>query len=119
MISRFSNIIKFDLQSFFEDYLTFITQDKQLITDYYTKGVLYPKSSFDLLKKLLNNSKIINAKISSNREYLINLSDFEVVDKIEEVINCIEIIDNYSRWLRSSLFKGKFKPKSKTRLLDL
>ena len=109
MIGRVSNIIKFDVQSFFEQFIVFATQHRQLISDYYTNGIVYPKSSFDALATLKSYSKIISEKISSNRDYLTNFSDFEVVDKIEEVNHTLEIIDNYSRWLRSSLFKGRFK----------
>jgi len=117
MISNFSNIIKYNLQKFFEDYIIFITQHKQLITNYYTKGEVYPKKSFDLLSELINQSKTIISKISINREYLINFSDFEITDRIEEIIHCIEIMSNYSRWLRSSLFKGKFKQKAEINVI--
>lgn len=109
MISRFSNIIKVDVQSFFDDYILFMTQHKQNISDYYSRGTTYPKTSFDLLETLKMNFKIISQKISSNRETLTNFSDFEVVDKIEEINHSLEIIDNYSRWLGSSMFNGKFK----------
>lgn len=109
MITRVSNIVKINLQKFFEDYVMFITQGKQYITDYYIKNTTYPKSSFDALYSLKKESRIILDKISSNRDYLINFSDFEVVDQLETVIHCLEIIDNYSRWMRSSLFNGKFK----------
>ena len=109
MIVRVSNIISFNLQLFFEDYLTFVTQHKSLISNYYTKGTSYPKTSFDLLYSLKSRAKLILEKISIKRDYLENYSDFEVVDQIQDVIHCLEIIDNYSRWLKSSLFKGKFK----------
>lgn len=109
MITRFSNIINFNLQSYFEDYLVFMTQHKQLISKYYSQGDNYPKSSFDLFDNLKSRSKLIIEKISIKRDYLINFSDFEVVDQIENTIHCLEMIENYSRWLKSSLFKGKFK----------
>lgn len=109
MIKHVSDIIDFNLQSYFEDYLVFMTQHKQLISKYYTQGDSYPKTSFDLFDNLKNRSKLILEKVSIKRDYLVNFSDFEVIDQIENIIHCLELVENYSRWLRSSLFKGKFK----------
>lgn len=109
MIIRVQNIINYNLQSFFEDYLTLMTKHRQLISSYYTNGTIYPKSSFDFLGDLRNRSYIILEKIASNRDSLSNFSDFEVVDAIESIVNSFDILDNYSRWLRSSLFNGKFR----------
>lgn len=109
MISRVEKILEYSLQKFFEDYIAFMTTHKQTISDYYTQDINYPKTAFDTLFDLKNRSSIILEKISSSRDSLVNFSDFEVVDNIETVIHSLEIIENYSRWLRSSLFKGRFK----------
>ena len=40
---------------------------------------------------------------------LTNYSDFEIIDYFEDCVASLQMMDNYDRWLRSSLVKGKFK----------
>lgn len=109
MITRVSEILRVDLKTFFQDYVDFISQYRQSLTDYYLKGTSYPKTAFDTLSDLKKRTQAIYSSITSFRSQLTQFSDFEVIDKFEMIVHTLEILENYSRWLRSSLFKGQFK----------
>lgn len=112
MIERVSNIIGISISDFFLRYINFIDSQQQLIKDYYTVESSYPKESFDLLDSLLRDCELIYNKISSNRSRLTQFSDFEVISKFEDVVHVLSIVNNLSRWLRSSMVNGRFKNKT-------
>lgn len=109
MRKTFSNIIGIDIKSFLNDCLNFIESYNQTLIDYYESGTDFPKTAFDTLDSLSRTLQDITHKISINRNQLTLLSDFEVVDSLENFKSFFLTIENYSRWLKSSLVSGKFK----------
>lgn len=117
MVNRVSNIIGIDISGFFLKYINFIDSQQQQIRDYYTIETPYPKESFDLLDLLLRDCELIYSKVSGNRSRLTQFSDFEVIDKFEDVVHALSIINNLSRWLRSSMINGRFKNKTEVNFI--
>lgn len=109
MRRTFSNIIGIDIKSFFNECLTFVELYNQTLVDYYESGTDFPKNAFDMLDSLSKKLQDISLKISINRDQLTLLSDFEIVDSLENFKSFFSTINNYSRWLRSSLVSGRFK----------
>lgn len=106
---KFSNKIGFDVKTFLEESLYLIQDGQASFVSYYTQGSEFPKDFFDLLDKLLSQTKTIYRKIAINREAFDNYIDFIIFDQIEDFVSMFNLINNYSRWLRSSIIKGRFK----------
>lgn len=109
MLSDISKILSIDVQQYLTDYTNFVNLYNQSLIDYYTAEAEYPKTSFDELDKLLRTSLLIYQQIPICRTSLNSYFAFETMDVIEDVISSLQTIDNYSRWLRTSFVKGRFK----------
>lgn len=108
MIS-FANKIGYDIKTFFEEGLELMRVHHSNIVDYFVKEGDFPKEAFSLLDKLENKSQIIYSKLRNNRNKLNNFLDFVIFDQIEDFISVFRSIQNYSRWYKSSIIKGRFK----------
>lgn len=110
MVSRVSYILDIDVEKFLSSYLEFLNLDNQKLKDFYSNKITYPKGSFDSLKNLLNLSSLLYQKIKEKRDLLTDFSDFEVILSVEEAIHGLNIINNYSRWMRSTVVNDKYIP---------
>lgn len=109
MLSDISKILNFDLKKFFESYVDFIDSYNQELIKYYTLEGEYPKEGFDTLDSLLLDCVSIYEKINNFRDSLEDYYSFVILDKFEDCYHSLEIINNYSKWLRTSFVKGRFK----------
>lgn len=110
MVSRVSYILGVNIESFLSDYVDFLTLDNQRLRDFYSNRNTYPKTSFDSLSNLLNISSLIYQKIKEKRDLLTDFSDFEVITSVEDAIHGLNIINNYSKWLGSTVINDKYIP---------
>ena len=101
--------INFDVKGFLEDSLVLLQDYQSKLVSYYTNDGDFPKDAFDLLDKLELQVNQIYNKVKVNRSALNKFSDFVVFDQIEDNASIFRVIDNYSRWLRSSTIKGRYK----------
>lgn len=108
-VERVAKLINFDLQGFFQDFVSLVSSYQQDIVYYYTNGGDYPKTGMDLLESLVKKVPVVYQKVSQGRNMLTNYSDFKIIDYFEDCVTSLQMMDNYDRWLRSSLVKGKFK----------
>lgn len=108
-MKTFSEKIGFDIESFFNDNFSLLQEYQPVLAEYYTKEGEFPKKAFDLLDQLEFNSDLIYRKIQENRYKFDNCSDFEIFDQIEDFISLYRMIENYSKWYRSSTIKGRYK----------
>lgn len=90
-------------------FISFIENDEPIIYSYYCDNRNYPRESFLALDALYKEIKDTITEIKSNRNTLNNFKYFEFLDYLEDCLLCLENINNYSRWLRSSIIKGRSK----------
>lgn len=103
------DIISVDVESYFNDFISFVSKYQQTITDYYTQQSSYPKEALDKLSELVKNREKIYEDITSHRDLFNEFKYFEILDSLEDSFHILDIFQNYSRWLRSSVVNGKFK----------
>ena len=101
--------INFDVRGFFENSLILLQDYQSRLVSYYTNDGDFPKDAFDLLDRLESEVKQIYSKVKVSRSALDKFSDFVVFDQIEDFASTFRVIENYSRWLRSSTIKGRYK----------
>lgn len=111
------NIINIDVKSYFNDFISFVSQYQQSIIDYYTTESSYPKKAFDNLQELLVIKNKVYEEISSHRNLLNEFKYFEIVDALEDSFAVLDTFQNYSRWLRSSMVNGKFKESTEVNII--
>jgi hypothetical protein len=104
-----SKIISIDLESYFNDYAEFVSQHNQTLVEYFSKETTFPKFEFDKLDELINRTFEIKRSLSLHKSRLSSYFCFEILDSVETVDSALQLINNYSRWLRSSFVKGRFK----------
>lgn len=88
---------------------SFIENEEPIIYSYYCDDCSYPRESFLLLDSLYEEVKTSIEKIKASRNTLNNFKYFEYLDYLEDCLLCLENIINYSKWLRSSIIKGRNK----------
>lgn len=109
MRKTFSNTIGVDVKSLLNDCLKFVSSYNQTLIDYYESGTSFPKTAFDTLDSLTSRMQDIYQKVPIVRVQLNSLADFEVFESLENYMVLFNTMNNYSRWLKSSLVSGRFK----------
>lgn len=87
----------------------FIENDEPIINSYYCEDRSYPRESFIVLDALYEDIKNAISDIKLNRNTIDNFKYFECLDYLEDCLLCLDNINNYARWLRSSTIKGRSK----------
>lgn len=108
-MENFSDKIQMNIDSFFQESLQLLQDYQPDLVKYYSNEGDFPKKAFDLLDRLENFVSLIYQKVRQNRNNFNNLSDFVVFDQIEDFVSAFRMIENYSKWLRSSVIKGRYK----------
>lgn len=111
-MNDFSEKIKIDINGFFQDSLRLLQEYQPSLIEYYSNGGEFPKDAFDLLDKLELQVNSIYQKVKQNRNNFNHYFDFVVFDQIEDFASIFRMIENYSKWLRSSVIKGRYKSTS-------
>ena len=105
----FSERLGYDIQAFLLKSLDLVQNYQTELMNYYTEEGVFPREAFLLLDKLETEATQIYNKVRINREKLTNYMDFVIFDQVEDFVSVFKTIENYSRWLRSSTIKGRFK----------
>jgi len=103
-ISDFVKITGYDIYSLIDYYVAFIEVDSRKIIDYYAGNFRVADSvAFSKLDILLTEAKKVEEIFYLNRESFINIADWNLLDKIEDIIKSLEIIKKSSKFLRSPI----------------
>ncbi len=111
IVTSFSQITRYNLSQYLDDYVNFIDNERLNIFDYYSGNVLKPKqSSFDELARLIEESRKVNSLLDLHRERMANTEFWELVDTLTQMQESLSTVDNSSKWLRSVITKNNFSP---------
>lgn len=110
ILDRFKEITKYDIGSFFQDYISFVEIDYPNIANYY-QGVSdsVPKDSFNVLSGLIEEQGKAIDVIILNASSLDNYQYWALTEYVEDIGGALQTADNASKWLRSNLTKDGYK----------
>lgn len=108
MNKSLSDILGIDVRQFLQDSVDFVNTYNQILIDYLSDGKQYPRDAYVTLDNLISRYDQIARRIAINRHQIEGLWNFQVVDQIENMRSIFRVFDNYSRWMRSSIVKGRF-----------
>lgn len=108
MMKSLSDILGIDIRQFLQDSVDFVNNYNQVLIDYLSNGEQYPRDAYITLDNLIARYDQIIKKIGTNRRQIEGLWNFQVIDRIEDMRSLMRIFENYSRWMRSSIVKGRF-----------
>ena len=111
IVSRFEEVTRFSLSTYFNRYVDFISIDRGNILDYYSGKLKRPNQrSFDRLTALMKDAEKINSLIDIHRDRLRDAEYWELIDLLSQVEESLNTISNASKWLRSIITKNNFNP---------
>lgn len=100
--SRFKDITRYDIGSYFIRFKDFCENQYPLIVQYYGGGTI-DAMSFSILNQLIEESKQIEPLFESYSTTLSTIDMWEIMESFSEVQTKLLTIKNSSRWLRSSI----------------
>lgn len=110
-LSKFKRITGFDIEEYLNDIIDFNADSKQDIIDYYSGFTTSPnRSSFKKLEDLLKKHQIISTSIYNNRSSFDNIADWNLLEIIEDLNGKLNVVNESSKFLRSSITKNNFNP---------
>lgn len=111
IVLDFENLTQFPLADFFSNVNSFIKKDSVSIINYYNGNILsLNNSSFNNLNNLLDDIQHLFSVFSLNKNVFSNYKWWLLISQIEDIENTLLMIDNSSKWLRSTISKGNFNP---------
>ena len=111
VLLEFENITQFPLTLYFKRVNSFFKKDYPSIINYYSGNLDSLNSqSFTNLQSLLEDMQSLMSSISLHKQVLNNYKWFVLVDQIEHIDSSLQLVDNASKWLRSTISKGNFNP---------
>lgn len=106
---RFYNITGFDIQSYLQSYVDFVTFDQPNIVAYYSGTIDKPNAvSFSKLQSLIKKATLFNATVRLNATRFISAEDWDLYERIEDVRIKLWSLDQASKWLRSAITNNQF-----------
>jgi hypothetical protein len=110
-INEFELITQYPLTFFFINFKSFIDKDYSNIISYYSGDInSLNNTSFNNLKNLKEDIENIFSIFSLNKNTFSNYKWWLLIDQIEKIDSSLQLIDNTSKWLRSTISKGNFNP---------
>jgi len=107
IIEKFLQLTSYDLQVYFADYSTFLSNYFQSIVSYYKGKSSSNKMAFKELERLLIESNKIEQIISLMNTSLSTSTEFwDLLDDLSLVKTRLETTSNLAKWLRSSYVYG-------------
>lgn len=111
IVLEFESITQFPLTTYFQNFDSFIKKDYNSIINYYSGNIDNLNSiTFNNLKNLIDETQKLFAVFSLNKNIFLNYKWWLFIAEIEKIDNALMMIDNSSRWLRSTISKGNFNP---------
>jgi len=107
IIEKFTKVTNYDLQKFFADYNTFLSNDISSLVSYFKGGSSLNKTAFSELVRLTSESNKIEHIISIFNTGLSATTEFwDLIDNLSEVKTRLETTINLAKWTRSSYVYG-------------
>lgn len=111
IVTEFEIITRYPLSIFLLNLKSFIDKDYSNIISYYSGDInSLNNSSFSNLNSLKEELSNIFATFSLNRDIFSNYKWWLLINKLEKIDSTLMLIDNTSKWLRSTISKGNFNP---------
>ena len=111
IVTQFSNLIRYSISSYLDDYVSFIKDQRIDITNYYLgNSEIANETSFSQLNSLLKQSSKINELIEVHKGRMNNPEFWDLIITLSEIEESLYTIENSSKWLRSIITKNNFSP---------
>ncbi len=111
IVEEFELITQYPLSLFFINFTSFVKNDYSSIISYYSGDISSLNNvAFNNLKTLMEDVQNIFSIFSLNKNVFSNYKWWLFIDQIEKIDNSLMLIDNSSKWLRSTISKGNFNP---------
>lgn len=111
ILLEFESIVKYPIIDYFTRIDSFFRKDQQSIISYYSGNIASLDSiAFNNLKSLIDETQNLFSVFSLNKNILNNYKWWVLIAQIEQVDTALLLIDNSSKWLRSTISKGNFNP---------
>lgn len=98
----FKNITGYDIQYFFQRFVTFVNSQYSYIVDYFNGGEMN-KDAFYTLEELMEESRKIEPLFVLHKNTLSTIGDWFLLDTFSEIYTKLLTIRNSAKWLRSAL----------------
>lgn len=111
IVTEFETITRYPLSVFFLNLKSFIDKDYNNIVSYYSGDIKsLNNSSFSNLDSLKEELDNIFSIFSLSKNVFSNYKWWLLINKLEKIDSSLLLIDNTSKWLRSTISKGNFNP---------
>lgn len=111
LLEDFQRITKFPIIRLFGSFSDFLDNDYKNIISYYSGDVKsLNSSSFKKLKNLKEGIQQLFSVFSLNKPLFTDYKWWVLIEQIEKMDNLAIMIDNSSKWLRSTISRGNFNP---------
>lgn len=111
IVAEFESITQYPLSKFLSDLNSFLEKDQGNIISYYSGNIsVLNNTSFNNLKNLIEETQMLFSIFSLNKNTFSNYKWWILLDQIEKIENMLMMVDNSSKWLRSTISKGNFNP---------
>ena len=109
IVEDLQSILRYDITSYLNSYVTFISSHRKNIFDYYSGNTSKPNEiSFKSLRLLIEHSKNINDLLDIHRESLRKAAFWEISELLTVIFTSLQTVDNSSKWMRSAITKNNF-----------
>jgi len=118
IVTKVSEIIRYDLATYLNLYVSFIENDRTNIFDYYSGNVKKAnQKSFARLTSLLKESDKVDNLIDIHKHRMATAEFWELIELLTSMTESLLTIDNSSKWLRSVITKNNFSPEVEVELV--
>lgn len=100
MYEKFKESTGYDIQKFFQNFVTFVTEQYPYIIDYYNGGVIV-QEAFYQLDKLSREVGEIEPLFTLHANTLSDIDSWELLDTFTEIETKLLTIRNSAKWMRS------------------
>lgn len=110
-IDEFETITKYPFKDYLRSFDFFVKNNYNNIISYYSGNTkALDAVSFANLSSLIDETQRFFSVFSSNKNHLLNYKFWILIDTVEKIDNALQMVDNSSKWLRSTVSKGNFNP---------
>ena len=111
LLEDFQRITKFPIIRLFSNFNDFLDNDYKNIISYYSGDIKsLNSSSFKHLSNLKEAIQQLFSVFSLNKRLFTDYKWWILIEQIEKMDNLVMMIDNSSKWLRSTISRGNFNP---------
>lgn len=111
LLEEFQTLTKFPIFAFFKSFDDFLSNDYKNIISYYSGNITnLDNNSFKKLNTLKEGIQQLFSVFSLNKNTFIEYKWWILIEQIEKIDNLLMMIDNTSKWLRSTISRGNFNP---------